>query len=208
MAIQRALSSHIHVYFFCFFIAIFKYIGFGTAAQPSWTQLPNCDKQSNNLKSPEPSCTHIRTPDDGIYYSIKTFEETKSSFGIAITIDSNNVKYSKLVLGIIGAKDDAYLVVLSNGHNNLKSVVQYKYQNESNGQYVGKTILEVDRSTLFNYNNVYLASSSSISKGVHNTMKNKRNYNLWLSYKKSIFQIGIGHIIGKKKYYTHVLSSP
>ena len=31
MAIQRALSSHIHVYFFCFFIAIFKYIGFGTA---------------------------------------------------------------------------------------------------------------------------------------------------------------------------------
>jgi len=40
MVIQRALSPHIHVYFFCFFIAIFKYIGFGTAAQPSWTQLP------------------------------------------------------------------------------------------------------------------------------------------------------------------------
>ena len=206
MAIQRALSSHIHVYFFCFFIAIFKYIGFGTAAQPSWTQLPNCDKQSNNLISPEPSCTHIRTPDDGIYYSIKTFEETKSSFGIAITIDSNNVKYSKLVLGIIGAKDDAYLVVLSNGHNNLKSVVQYKYQIKSWAicwqDYFRSRPVDV-----INYNNVYLASSSSISKGVHNTMKNKRNYNLWLSYKKSIFNWNWPYY-RQKKYYTHVLSSP
>ena len=89
-----------------------------------WLGLKPCPSKNSSLVSPPSKCSNVQTPNDGVYYSIERFSESKLSYATAVAATGIS-KTTTAVIGLIGKDDEIYLIHLNivdpaNGYQSIQ----------------------------------------------------------------------------------------
>ena len=146
-----------------------------------WLGLKPCPSKNSSLVSPPSKCSNVQTPNDGVYYSIERFSESKLSYATAVAATGIS-KTTTAVIGLIGKDDEIYLIhlnIVDPANGNSKSKIVYRSLNRESLR--RENVHEADVPSFL------LERENLVGDG---TLR------FWVSLHSYIIHVGLGHSVG------------